>query len=164
MSCTIDSVAQASAPASSASASASAAPAVAVAAVAAAAGADDMDDMFGGDDDVDEDGETAAEAAATVARQARMAAAKKLKDDKDAADGKTGAKKDKPVEKSLVVLEVKPWEADTDLEKVGKRKRTRKRDRVEILLDDYINTSSEHLLSIITVITLYTYMQHNRTK
>jgi elongation factor 1-beta len=36
------------------------------------------------------------------------------------ADGKSTAKKDKPVEKSLVVLEVKPWEADTDLEKVWK--------------------------------------------
>ena len=117
MSYNLDSVAQASAPASSASASKSVAAAPAVA-LASAAAADDMDDMFGGDDDVDEDGETAAEAAATVARQARMAAAKKLKDDKDAADGKTGAKKDKPVEKSLVVLEVKPWEADTDLEKV----------------------------------------------
>ena len=78
-----------------------------------------MDDMFGGDDEErDEDGETAAEAAATVARQARMAAAKKLKDDKDAADGKSGAKKEKPAEKSLVVLEVKPWEADTNLEAV----------------------------------------------
>ena len=87
--------------------------------VAAAAAADDMDDMFGGDDEeVDEDGETAAEAAATVTRQARMALAKKLKDDKDAADGKSGAKKEKPAEKSLVVLEVKPWEADTNLEQV----------------------------------------------
>ena len=68
--------------------------------------------------ELNEDGETAAEAAASVARQARMAAAKKLKDEKDAKDGKSGAKKDKPVEKSLVVLEVKPWEADTDLKKV----------------------------------------------
>ena len=39
-------------------------------------------------------------------------------DEKDAKDGKSGAKKDKPVEKSLVVLEVKPWEADTNLEEV----------------------------------------------
>ena len=43
-----------------------------------------------------------------------MNAARKLKEEKDARDGK---KKDKvkAVEKSLVVLEVKPWEADTDL-------------------------------------------------
>lgn len=107
----IISVAHSAAPASSASA--------APAKVAAAPADDDVDDMFGADDeDVDEDGETAAEAAATVARQARMALAKKLKDEKDAKDGKSGAKKDKPVEKSLVVLEVKPWEADTNLEEV----------------------------------------------
>ena len=47
-----------------------------------------------------------------------MALAKQLKDEKDAKDGKSNAKKDKPVEKSLVVLEVKPWEADTNLEEV----------------------------------------------
>ena len=41
-----------------------------------------------------------------------MALAKQLKDEKDAKDGKSNAKKDKPVEKSVVVLEVKTWEAD----------------------------------------------------
>jgi len=93
---------------------------------------DDEIDLFGdeeeeekkpaaGDDDLnlfdEEDGETAEERAATKARQARMAQAKKLKEEKDAAEGKT-KKKEKAVEKSLVVLEVKPWEADTDLEAV----------------------------------------------
>ena len=91
---------------------AAAAPTSAAAAPAAEA---DFDDMFG--DGGDDDDETPEERAATKARQARMALAKKLKDEKDAKDGKS-AKKDKPVEKSLVVLEVKPWEADTDLKKV----------------------------------------------
>ena len=69
-------------------------------------------DMFGDDDD-DEDEE---EKAATAARHARMEAARKMKEDKDAKDGKKKA--EKPAEKSLVVLEVKPWEADTDLKMV----------------------------------------------
>ena len=73
---------------------------------------DDLDNMFGDDDD----GETAEERAATVARKARMEAARKLKEEKDAKEGKK--KKEKEVEKSLVVLEVKPWEADTNLEAV----------------------------------------------
>jgi translation elongation factor EF-1beta len=87
---------------------------------ASAPAADDFDDMFGGGDDeeLNEEGETAAEAAATKARQARMEAARKLKEEKDAKDGKVKSTKEKPVEKSLLVLEVKPWEADTDLEKV----------------------------------------------
>ena len=45
-------------------------------------------------------------------------AARKLKEEKDAKDGKVKAEKAKAVEKSLLVLEVKPWEADTDLEMV----------------------------------------------
>jgi elongation factor 1-beta len=73
------------------------------------------DDMSLFDDDDDEDEETRA---ATKARQERMALAKKLKEDKDAASGKVKKDKEKPVEKSLVVLEVKPWEADTDLKMV----------------------------------------------
>jgi elongation factor 1-beta len=73
------------------------------------------DDMSLFDDDEDEDEETRA---ATKARQERMALAKKLKEDKDAASGKVKKDKEKPVEKSLVVLEVKPWEADTDLKMV----------------------------------------------
>jgi translation elongation factor EF-1beta len=75
--------------------------------------------MFGGDDEdeeLNEDGENAAEAAATKARQARMEVARKLKEEKDLKDGKK--KGEKAVEKSLLVLDVKPWEADTDLEKV----------------------------------------------
>jgi elongation factor 1-beta len=86
-----------------------------------AAADDDFDDMFG-DDDEDEEpneyGETAAEAAATKARQERMAQALKLKQEKDEKDGKTKKAKAKAVEKSLVVLEVKPWEADCDLHMV----------------------------------------------
>lgn len=87
--------------------------------------ADDFDDMFGGEDEeeeeLDENGENAAEAAATKARQARMEAARKLKEEKDAKDGKVKSDKPKPVEKSLLVLDVKPWEADTDLEAVWKK-------------------------------------------
>ena len=85
---------------------------------AAAPAADDtFDDMFGGDDDeLNEEGETAAEAAATKARHERMEAARKLKEEKDAKDGKKKA--EKAPEKSLLVLDVKPWEADTDLEAV----------------------------------------------
>jgi elongation factor 1-beta len=77
----------------------------------AAAAADDMDDMFG-DDDEDEE-----ETAADKARAARMAHALKLKQEADAKKA-SAPKKEKPVEKSLVVLEVKPWEADTDLKAV----------------------------------------------
>ena len=69
----------------------------------------------------DESGDTEEEIAANRARHARMAAAKKLKEDKDAKDGKVKVEKAKPVEKSLVVLDVKPWEADTDLEMVFKQ-------------------------------------------
>ena len=85
------------------------------AAKAAAAADDDMEDMFG-DDDEDEDD---AEAAATKAREERMAKALKLKQESDAK--KDIKKKEKPVERSLVVLDVKPWEADTDLEAVWKQ-------------------------------------------
>jgi translation elongation factor EF-1beta len=84
-----------------------------------AAKEEDFDDMFGGGDDeeeLNEEGETAAEAAATKARHERMEAARKLKEEKDAKDGKK--KGEKAVEKSLLVLDVKPWEADTDMEKV----------------------------------------------
>jgi hypothetical protein len=108
-----------------------------------------MDDMFGGDDEErDEDGETAAEAAATVARQARMAAAKKLKDDKDAADGKSGAKKEKPAEKSLVVLEVKPWEADTNLEAVRHSRENAENNRLSLVyIFIFIFISPIHILT-----------------
>ncbi|CAE7628684.1 unnamed protein product, partial [Symbiodinium microadriaticum] len=78
------------------------------------AATDDFDDMFGDE----EDEETEEEKAANKARQERMALAKKLKEEKDAKEGKK--QKEKPVEKSLIVLEVKPWEADTDLEAVWK--------------------------------------------
>ena len=90
--------------------SSSAAPA---APAAKAAAADDDIDLFGDDDE-----ETAEEKAANKARHQRMEAARKLKEEKDAKDGKVKSNKPKPVEKSLVVLEVKPWEADTDLKMV----------------------------------------------
>lgn len=76
--------------------------------------ADDFDDMFGDEEEVDENGETSADRA----RHERMAMAKKLKEEKDAKDGKVKKEKEKMVEKSLVVLEVKPWEADCNLEMV----------------------------------------------
>lgn len=99
-----------------------AAPAAAAAPSAkkAAAADDEIDDMFGGDDEeeLNEEGETAAEAAATKARQERMETARRLKEEKDEKEGKKKKTGDKPVEKSLLVLDVKPWEADTDLEKV----------------------------------------------
>ena len=89
----------------------------------AAAAADDVDDMFGDDEELNDEGENAAEAAATKARQERMAHALKLKQEKDAkdAEGKVAKEKVKAVEKSLVVLEVKPWEADTDLKMVWEK-------------------------------------------
>jgi hypothetical protein len=42
-----------------------------------------------------------------------MEQARKLKEEKDEKDGKAKKEKQKPAEKSLVVLDVKPWEADT---------------------------------------------------
>jgi translation elongation factor EF-1beta len=89
--------------------------------------ADDMDDMFGDDDDMfgddeelNDDLENVEEAKATEARRARMQKAADLqaaaKAKKEAAEGKKN--KEKPVEKSLIVLEVKPWEADVDLKMV----------------------------------------------
>lgn len=48
-----------------------------------------------------------------------MAQALKLKEEKEAKEGKVKKEKEKAVEKSLVVLEVKPWEADTDLKMVS---------------------------------------------
>mmetsp|Transcript_23072 Transcript_23072/g.33787 ORF Transcript_23072/g.33787 Transcript_23072/m.33787 type:complete len:244 (+) Transcript_23072:54-785(+) len=74
----------------------------------------DFDDMFGDDDETEE------ERAANKARQERMALAKRLKEEKDAREGKVKKDKPKPVEKSLIVLDVKPWEADCDLEAVWK--------------------------------------------
>ncbi len=111
---------------SSAASSSSAAPAKAAPAKAAPAkkpvDADELD-LFGDEEEedngaiVNELGETAAEAKAAEARRERMAAAaalKKAADEKKNA-GKVQEKKEKPVEKSLIVLDVKPWEADTDL-------------------------------------------------
>ena len=97
----------------------SSAPAVAAAPVPAAKpaakpAADDDFDMFGDDDDE----ETEEEKAANKARKERMALAKRLKEEKDAKEGKK--KKEKPVEKSLIVLDVKPWEAECDLEALWK--------------------------------------------
>jgi elongation factor 1-beta len=90
------------------------APAAKAAAPAAKPAADDDFDMFGDEDEE----ETPEERAANKARQERMALAKRLKDEKDAKEGKKA--KEKPVEKSLIVLDVKPWEAECDLEAVWK--------------------------------------------
>lgn len=109
------------APAKAAAApAAKAAPAPAAAKANTPAADDEVDFGFGDDEELNEEGETAAEAAATKARQARMQAALDLKNKKDAESGKAKKEKEKVVEKSLVVLEVKPWEADTDLEAVWK--------------------------------------------
>lgn len=61
---------------------------------------DDDDDLFGDDDDEDEE-------AAKAAAKKRSDAAKKTKEKK------------KVIERSQVVLEVKPWEAETDLEELA---------------------------------------------
>ena len=70
---------------------------------------EDFENMFGDDDETEE------EKAANAARAERMATALRLKQEKDVREGTVKKDKPKPVEKSLVVLEVKPWEADTDL-------------------------------------------------
>ena len=83
-------------------------------------GFDDDEPAAKKDDDIYDQCEEgdADEQAAAKARRERMAAAAKLK---EAADAKSGKKKaEKGVEKSLVVLEVKPWEADTNLEELWK--------------------------------------------
>jgi translation elongation factor EF-1beta len=112
--------APAAAPSSSAKAAKAPAPAPAP---KKAAAADDFDDMFGDDDDegdYDAAGETAAEREAAKARRDRMEKARLLKEEADKKAGKVKKDKKKEAEKSLLVLEVKPWEADTDLEAVFK--------------------------------------------
>jgi elongation factor 1-beta len=86
-------------------------------AAAPAAKGDDMDNMF----EADDEDLTAEEAEAAKARKGRMEAARKLKEEKDAKEGKVKKDKVKAVEKSLLVLEVKPWEADTDLKMVWEK-------------------------------------------
>jgi len=110
--------------------SSSSAPAKAAAPAKKAAAADDDFDMFGDEEEEDEDsgaivndmGETAAEVKAAEARRERMAAAAALKAAADAKKnaGKAVVKKEKPPEQSLMVLDVKPWEEDTDLVMVWK--------------------------------------------
>jgi len=70
---------------------------------------EEFDSIF----EADDDDATEEEKAATKARLERMANARRLKEEKDLKDGKK--KSVKEAERSLVVLEVKPWEADTDL-------------------------------------------------
>ncbi|EGZ26811.1 hypothetical protein PHYSODRAFT_353349 [Phytophthora sojae] len=62
---------------------------------------DDDDDLFGDDDEEDDE---AAKALAAKRAEAAKAAKKEKK---------------KPVERSQVVIEVKPWEAETDLEELA---------------------------------------------
>eukprot|EP00611_Tribonema_gayanum_P020012 TRINITY_DN3578_c0_g1_i1.p1 TRINITY_DN3578_c0_g1~~TRINITY_DN3578_c0_g1_i1.p1 ORF type:complete len:840 (-),score=319.07 TRINITY_DN3578_c0_g1_i1:276-2795(-) len=82
-------------------ASAPAAKAPATSKAKAAAEDGDIDDMFGDDDGTD--ATPAAQPAAKPSRAEAMAAAKAAKDKK------------KKVERSQVVLEVKPWDSETDL-------------------------------------------------
>ncbi|KAG9414134.1 Elongation factor 1-beta [Aphanomyces cochlioides] len=84
-----------------AKAAAPAKPSTPKAAAPAKKAADDDDDLFG-DDDEEED-----EAAKEAAKK-RAEAAKANKKEKP-----------KPVERSQVVIEVKPWEAETDLEELA---------------------------------------------
>ncbi|CAK4086262.1 unnamed protein product [Aphanomyces euteiches] len=84
-----------------AAAPAKAAPAKAAPAPAKKEAEDDDDDLFGDDDD--EEDEAAKEAA-----KKRAEAAKANKKEKP-----------KPIERSQVVIEVKPWEAETDLEELA---------------------------------------------
>ena len=72
-----------------------------------AAKADDEMDLFGDSDE---------EAAPVGDAKAQRAAAAKAA--KEAADAKKAANKPKKVDKSLVVLVVKPWESDTDLDEL----------------------------------------------
>lgn len=72
----------------------------------AAADDDDMDDLFGSDEDEEEDPEVVKE------REARLAEYKKKKEAKP-----------KPAAKSLVTLEVKPWDDETDLVQMEKNVR-----------------------------------------
>jgi seryl-tRNA synthetase len=83
----------------------------------------EFDDIFEEDEDATEE-----EKAAAKARQARMEQARKLKEEKDAKEGKKKKDKPKAVEKSLCVLEVKPWEADTDLKMVWEKIREYKQE------------------------------------
>jgi elongation factor 1-beta len=73
------------------------------------------DDIFNYGEGEEGDAE---EQAATKARRERMAVARQLKEEADRQAGKPKA--NKSVEKALVVLEIKPWEPDTDLEAVWK--------------------------------------------
>lgn len=94
---------------------------------------DDDLDLFGDDEEVEapkpaapagpyeeiDETLTEEEKTAARARRERMETARRLKEEKDAKEGKK--KKEKEAERSLVVLDVKPWEADTDLEGLWKK-------------------------------------------
>mmetsp|Transcript_19759 Transcript_19759/g.26046 ORF Transcript_19759/g.26046 Transcript_19759/m.26046 type:complete len:225 (-) Transcript_19759:270-944(-) len=69
-----------------------------------AAEPEDDDDLFGDDDEEEVDA-----AAMAAARKAKAAEAKKKKE------------KAKPVERSQLVIEIKPWEAETDLRELAKK-------------------------------------------
>mmetsp|Transcript_447 Transcript_447/g.586 ORF Transcript_447/g.586 Transcript_447/m.586 type:complete len:181 (-) Transcript_447:131-673(-) len=76
---------------------------------------DEEDDLFGDDDDLFGDDDAPA-VDAKEARKARAEAAKKKKE------------KAKPVERTQVVFEVKPWEADTDLNELASKIREIKKE------------------------------------
>jgi len=82
-------------------------PAAAAAAATGAADEDDDVDLFGSDDEEDD-------AEAERVKAERVAAYKAKKDEKAAANAAAG--KDAPVAKSVVTMQVKPWDDETDME------------------------------------------------
>lgn len=91
------------------------------AAQAAAAGAEDDEDvdLFGSDDDEDD-------AEAERVKAERVAAYKAKKDEKAAANAAAG--KDAPVAKSVVTMQVKPWDDETDMEALEQAVRSIEKD------------------------------------
>jgi elongation factor 1-beta len=95
-------------------------PAAAQAAAAGAEAEDDDDvDLFGSDDEE-------ADAEAERVKQERVAAYQAKKADKAAANAAAG--KDAPVAKSVVTMQVKPWDDETDMEALEQSVRSIEKD------------------------------------
>jgi len=82
---------------------------------------DDDVDLFGSDDDDEE-----ANAEAERVKNERIAAYKAKKDEKAAANAAAG--KDAPVAKSVVTMQVKPWDDETDMAELEKCVRSIQKD------------------------------------
>jgi elongation factor 1-beta len=82
---------------------------------------DDDVDLFGSDDDDEE-----ANAEAERVKNERIAAYKAKKDEKAAANAAAG--KDAPVAKSVVTMQVKPWDDETDMAELEKCVRSIEKD------------------------------------